>query len=323
MLKLASLATFLVLTIVEPLIAQVEIGRIANDDEIAAWDIDVRPDGVGLPKGAGDVFTGEEIFSEKCAVCHGDFGEGLGLYPALAGGEDSIIGTRPVKSIGSFVPYLSTVFDFINRAKPFGDAQSLSDDQTYALVAYLLYLNDLVDDDFELNDDNFTEIKLPNEANFFLDDRSQSEIPVFSLPPCMSECKQNVIITARGLVDVTPTVEAEPIVTSPSETQLIASGEKLFKKCKACHQVGKGAENRAGPVLNNVIGRVAGAFEGFKYSKPMLDAGVAGLVWEEESLIAFLSNPRKFVKGTKMSFSGFRKNEELLAMLAYLASIQN
>ncbi|MEE9388754.1 MAG: cytochrome c [Paracoccaceae bacterium] len=188
-----------------PVVAEpLGLGRVASLDEIAAWDIDVRPDGVGLPPGQGDVARGEELFSDVCAACHGDFGEGLGLYPSLAGGEDTLTQARPVKSIGSFVPYLSTVFDFIHRAKPFGDAQSYSDDEVYALTAYLLYLNDLVGDDFTLSRDNFNDIHLPNEAAFFLDDRAETELPVFSAQPCMASCKADVVITSRGLADVTP-----------------------------------------------------------------------------------------------------------------------
>ncbi len=207
MLRLLSLILPFCVTLATPLFAQSEIGRPATDDEISAWDIDVRPDGLGLPDGQGNVLTGEDIFSENCTACHGDFGEGLGLYPTLAGGQDTLTGNRPVKSIGSFVPYLSTIYDFINRAKPFGDAQSLTVDDTYALVAYLLYLNDLADEDFTLSRDNFSDIHLPNEANFFPDDRATTELPLFTKLPCMSDCKSSVKITAQGLAEVTPESE--------------------------------------------------------------------------------------------------------------------
>ena len=182
------------------------LGRPASESEIAAWDIDVRPDGVGLPEGAGDVATGEVLFNEVCAACHGDFGEGLGLYPALAGGEGTLttdVG-RPTKSIGSFVPYLSTIFDFVHRAKPFDDAQSYSNDEVYALVAYLLYLNDLVGDEFVLNRENFTSIHLPNEDGFYPDDRPATEVPLFSVPPCFEGCKPAVSVTSRAIAGVTP-----------------------------------------------------------------------------------------------------------------------
>ncbi len=179
------------------------IGREATPDEIAAWDIDVRPDGLGLPEGSGNALDGEGIFTEKCAVCHGDFGEGVGRYPALAGGFDTLADDRPVKTVGSYWPYLSTAWDYIHRAMPYGDAQSLEDDEVYAIVSYILYLNDLVDEDFTLTRENFTEITLPNAANFRPDDRAEVEVPLFT-DTCMENCKESVEITSRADPELTP-----------------------------------------------------------------------------------------------------------------------
>ncbi|MBY8977678.1 cytochrome c [Rhodobacteraceae bacterium NNCM2] len=198
----AALALFLLAGTAEA--GPLGLGRAATPEEIAAWDIDVRPDGAGLPEGRGDVATGEEIFAEKCAYCHGDFGEGVDRWPVLAGGQGTLTSERPVKTIGSYWPYLSTVWDYVNRAMPFGEAQSLSHDEVYAITAYLLYANDLVDDEFELSRENFTEVRLPNEENFFADDRTES--PVFTAREvCMTDCKPAAEITARARVlDVTP-----------------------------------------------------------------------------------------------------------------------
>lgn len=99
-----------------------------------------------------------------------------------------------------------------------------------------------------------------------------------------------------------------------------AAGEKVFNKCKSCHMVGEGAKNRAGPVLNGIVGAPAGAVEGFKYSKAMMAAAEEGLVWDEESLDAFLTKPRDFLKGTRMSFPGLRKEEDRANVIAYLAT---
>jgi cytochrome c len=96
------------------------------------------------------------------------------------------------------------------------------------------------------------------------------------------------------------------------------AGEAVFKKCTACHAVGEGAKNKVGPVLNDVFGRTAGTFEGFKYSKAMIDAGAGGLVWTPETLHEFLAKPRDFVKGTKMSFPGLPKPEDEDNVIAYL-----
>lgn len=182
------------------------LGRVATADEIAAWDIDVRPDGVGLPEGRGTVADGEVLFTERCASCHGDFGEGTGRWPGLAGGHGTLRADRPEKTIGSYWPYLSTVYDYVRRAMPFGDARSLSDDEVYAITAYLLYLNDVVTDTgFELSRDNFTEVRLPNEANFIADDRAQERHNAGKGEPCMRDCKAGVRITMRARVlDVTP-----------------------------------------------------------------------------------------------------------------------
>ncbi len=183
---------------------QYNIGREALPEELRAWNTDVRPDGQGLPVGAGTVEQGEVLFSEQCAACHGDFGEGVDRWPVLAGGKGSLKSEDPVKTVGSYWPYLSTAYDYIKRAMPYGNAQSLSDDEVYALVAYILNMNDLVDDDFELNHVNFLDVKLPNEANFIEDQRPDTAL-LTSGEPCMQNCKTDVKITARArIIDVTP-----------------------------------------------------------------------------------------------------------------------
>lgn len=183
------------------------LGRPATAAEIAAWDIDIRPDGLGLPDGSGTVAEGEVVFTEKCASCHGDFGEGIDRWPVLAGGFDTLTAERPVKTIGSYWPYLSTVFDYVRRAMPFGDARSISDDEVYALTAYLLYLNDIVmDEDFALSKQNFTSMRLANEKNFVADDRAAETHYADKDEPCMRDCKPapaKVLMRARVL-DVTP-----------------------------------------------------------------------------------------------------------------------
>lgn len=326
------------------------LGRPALPEEIAAWDIDVSPDGTGLPAGSGDVFTGEEVFAEKCAVCHGDFAEGVDNWPKLAGGQGTLDHEDPLKTVGSYWPYLSTTWDYVNRSMPFGAAQTLEADEVYAIVAYILYSNDLVDDDFVLSNETFTDVELPNAEGFFVDDRLESEAHFWKAEPCMSDCKDTVEITMRARVlDVTPEetattdvaveqaaatpVAAEPVVEEPAEEpvvaeialdpELVAKGAKVFKKCKACHKVGEGAKNSTGPILNGIFGATAGVVEGFRYSKPMLAAGEDGLVWNDETLAAFLAKPRKFMKGTKMSFAGLRKERDIEAVVAYLRSFDN
>lgn len=184
------------------------LGRAATTAEVAAWDIDIRPDGAGLPEGSGTVFQGEGIWEEKCSSCHGDFGEAVDRWPVIAGGQDTLDTQDPVKTVGSYWPYLSTVFDYVNRAMPFTEARSLEPDEVYALTAYIMSINDMVDDDFELSKSNFTSVRMPNENGFFPDDRLST--PIFEkVEPCMSNCmpkKPEVSMRARVL-DVTPDVE--------------------------------------------------------------------------------------------------------------------
>lgn len=182
------------------------LGRPALEAEVRAWDIDIRPDGLGLPRGSGTVQLGGELYDAQCASCHGVFGEGEGRWPILAGGQDSLQEERPEKTIGSYWPYLSTVFDYVRRAMPFGNARSLSDDEVYALTAYLLYLNDIVDESFELSAGNFGTINMPNENNFIADTRAEEDWFDASTEPCMNHCLEgDAVVSMRARVlDVTP-----------------------------------------------------------------------------------------------------------------------
>jgi len=190
------------------------LGREALPQEVAAWDIDIRPDGGGLPVGRGSVKEGEPLYLEQCASCHGEFGEGVGRWPVLAGGHGSLTHEGPEKTIGSFWPYTSTVFDYVRRAMPFGNAQSLTADQTYAITAYLLHLNDVVDDKFVLSNENFPKVKLPNQAGFYDDDRESTEKHFWNKSPCMTNCKPAPAkVTARArVIDVTPDTKDTPKV---------------------------------------------------------------------------------------------------------------
>lgn len=315
------------------------LGRAALPNEIAAWDTDVAPDGTGLPHGSGDVLTGEEIFADACATCHGDFAEGVGNWPKLAGGADTLADKDPLKTVGSYWPHLSTTWDYVNRSMPFGNAQTLAPDEVYAIVAYILYSNDLVDEDFVLSNENFLEVNMPNADGFIVDDRKVSEAHFWSPTPCMTMCKDTVEITMRAAVlDVTPDEEvAQSAVPTPAQTpattptpaapaadpEMVKAGEKVFKKCKACHQVGDAAKDKTGPVLNGIVGASVGGRDGFKYSKPMTALATSGAVWNQQNLAAFLTKPKAYLKGTKMTFSGLKKPADIAAVTAYLRGFQN
>ena len=344
------------------------LGRAAHVDEIAAWDVDVLPDGRGLPTGSGDVWTGEEVFADRCGACHGDFAEGVDNWPVLAGGFDTLDDEDPVKTVGSYWPHLSTAWDYISRSMPFGEAGTLTADETYAIVAYILYSNDLVDDDFVLSDENFSDFDMHNANGFVIDDRPELEYTAWRSEPCMSNCKEEVSVTMRSvfLVETPPeggsnsvmnhagiegipsftadgpsfipasaekpedqaqVVEDEPAVvqasTDTGDAELIAAGEKVFKKCKACHEIGDGAKNKSGPQLTGILGRTIGSVDGFRYSNAFKALMEEGRVWDEASLAAFLEKPKAYVKGTKMAFAGLKKKGDQEAIVAYLNSFRS
>lgn len=323
--------------------AAFNLGRAALPEEIAAWNVDVLPDGRGLPEGSGDVWTGEEVFVDRCASCHGDFAEGAGNWPALAGGFGTLADEDPVKTIGSYWPHLSTSWDYINRSMPFGDAGSLTADETYAIVAYLLYSNDMVDDDFELSRENFLEVEMPNADGFVIDDRPEREYTEWRAEPCMSGCKDSVEITMRAsVVDVTPddgtdeaavvddavkdeaaveVTEDAAVIQATVDPALIEAGQGAFRQCSSCHEVGADATNRTGPQLNGLLGRTIGGVDGYRYSGTFQDAASAGDVWTAEELRAFLIDPRGAMPGTKMAFRGVRNEGDIDALIAYIESI--
>jgi cytochrome c len=211
----AILALVLIAAVATPALAdKLGLGREATPQEVSAWDIDVRPDGTGLPKGKGTVAQGEEVFQTQCAACHGEFGEGKDRWPAVAGGLGSLKNDRPDRTVGSFWPYATTLFDYMRRAMPFGNAQSLSPDELYALTAYILFLNDVTKDPkFELDETKLAAVRMPNAGNFYDDDRDKTEKHFWNKRPCMTDCKKAVEILGRARVlDVTPDSKTAPRV---------------------------------------------------------------------------------------------------------------
>ena len=145
-----------------------EFGRPATPDEIKLWDMDVRPDGKGLPEGSGTVAHGKVVYDENCEACHGPNGQG-GIKDRLAGGQGTLASANPVKTIGSFWPYATTLYDYIHRAMPYPAPGSLSADDTYAVTAYILSLNGIVPEDGKLDKETLPKIKMPNRDGFVPD----------------------------------------------------------------------------------------------------------------------------------------------------------
>ena len=194
------------------------IGRAATEQEVAGWNIDIPVDGDGAPEGSGTAAEGQSIYDNACAACHGVFGEGAGRYPAVMGGEGSLDSDDPEKTVGSYWPYATTLWDYIHRAMPFGNAQSLSNDQTYAVTAYVLYLNDIIGFEETVNADNIAEIEMPNKDGFIRPD-PRPDIQIAE--PCMSNCAESVEITNRATdIGVTPSDRGHPtLVALPPSLQ--------------------------------------------------------------------------------------------------------
>lgn len=205
-------------------------GKAATSEEISGWDIDVRPDGTGLPPGEGSVEDGEYLYEDKCAECHGSFGEGNNQFPALAGGEGTLTDKRPHRTVGSYWPHTSTLWDYINRAMPYTQPESLSATEVYAITAYVLFLNDLVDDDFVLSRENFASVDLPNRTNFVPDSRPDTDNV-----RCMKNCKEPDSIQVVTIVEREP---VETVVTQTASTS-VPAGEGVYRQaCAMCHDNG-------------------------------------------------------------------------------------
>ncbi|ASL48321.1 Cytochrome c-550 [Burkholderia sp. AD24] len=147
-----------------------EIGVPVTEQDLAAWNIDIAPDGRGLPAGGGDVASGAHIFAAKCAACHGAHGEG-GLGDTLVGGLGTLASAKPKRTVGSYWPYPTTLFDYIRRAMPYNAPESLSADEVYALSAFLLNQNGIVPADTRLDAASLPRVTMPNRDGFVTDPR--------------------------------------------------------------------------------------------------------------------------------------------------------
>jgi S-disulfanyl-L-cysteine oxidoreductase SoxD len=159
------------------------IGRSATPAEIAGWNIDIDRYGNNLPPGSGNVSHGREVFDQQCAACHGARGEG-GVGDRLVGGQGTLATPKPVRTVGSYWPYAPTLFDYIRRAMPQNAPQSLSNDDVYAVSAYILNLNGLLPAEATLDAKTLSAIKMPNRNMFVGDSR-----PDVKNPACMTGCR--------------------------------------------------------------------------------------------------------------------------------------
>jgi cytochrome c551/c552 len=276
------------------------IGRTATPAEIRAWDIDVRPDFTGLPRGSGSVRQGQEVWDSQCASCHGTFGESNSVFPPIVGGTtsaDQAAGRakgllRPDQGRTTLMklPHLSTLWDYINRAMPWNAPKTLSVQEVYAVTAYILHLGEIVPETFVLSDANIGEVqqRLPNRHGMSLkhglwDTRGTPDVRSTA---CMKDCEASVTVASRlpdyaknahgdlaaqhrlaGPVRGVHTPPAVAVATSPAANPARSLAEK--SGCLACHGI---ADKSVGPGLREV----AAKYKGHDGAEAMLAAKVKG-----------------------------------------------
>lgn len=149
---------------------QYGLGQPATQKEIAGWNIDVSPSNDNAPQGSGTVAQGKKVYEQQCMACHGPRGQNGTIGPRLVGGQGSLATDSPVKTVGSYWPYASTLYDYIHRAMPLMNPQSLTPDQTYAVSAYILHLNGIIGADATLDEKSLLQVKMPNRNGFYSPD---------------------------------------------------------------------------------------------------------------------------------------------------------
>ncbi len=168
----AALPALMALTAGAAAAQQYGLGRSAGADEVAAWDITIGPDGKGLPPGGGGAREGAQVYEVRCKECHGEAGAG-GDQVGFIGKPEQLLGEKTVRNVGSYWPYATTLFDYTRRAMPFDRPGTLTDDQIYAVTAYILHLNGLVGEDETMNAETLPQVEMPNRSAFIRDPRGK------------------------------------------------------------------------------------------------------------------------------------------------------
>ncbi|PID47836.1 MAG: MFS transporter [Proteobacteria bacterium] len=252
-------------------------GRVPTKNEIKAWDKDIMADGTGLPEGKGSVEEGEEIYDEKCVSCHGDFGAGGGGYPALSKGnavdlQQTLTNQRnepdadgPVRVFGSYWPVASTLWWYIRDGMPHTRSKTLTDNEVYALVAYILYINEMevdgveVDEEYVLDREKFLKIKMPNVDGFepkiqgkdalknvreyYKNPKNFGGIKVDYDKRCMENCQKDTAKVVRvkngGISDFNPPLSNKkdlPKKQEMTDSKPDPIAEAYKNSCAVCHQ---------------------------------------------------------------------------------------
>ncbi len=284
------------------------IGRAATPAEIKSWDIDVRPDFKGLPVGRGSVAKGQEIWETKCESCHGAFGESGEVFTPISGGiskqaiasgrvESLIDGKTPIRSTMMKVATVSTLWDYINRAMPWNAPKSLTVDEVYASVAYVLHLNDVLPSDFELSNDNIAavQLRMPNRNGMttnhgLLTPRGTPDVAAVA---CMKDCISAPQVSSTipeyaknahgNLAEQTRGLGLRGITTSAAtgkaaiEKSAIPAAQILFNasSCNACHAA---EQKTIGPSITDLRTKYASRADAAQYLAAKIKTGGSG-VW--------------------------------------------
>ncbi|TAM11885.1 MAG: cytochrome c [Nevskiaceae bacterium] len=180
-------------------------GTTPTAAQVKGWDVDVFPDGEGLPPGQGTVAQGEPLYEARCSACHGLFGEGVAKFPNLNNSSlDDLKATPPVKTIGNYWPYAPKIFDYIRRAMPFPMPGSLTDEETYAITAYLLNLNNLVGSDFVADAQTLAKVQMPNRNGLIVNDLKPDTHAKRCMKGCAAGSALEVKTNAKDLKGLTP-----------------------------------------------------------------------------------------------------------------------
>jgi cytochrome c len=282
------------------------IGRTATEAEIKAWDIDVRPDFVGLPPGSGSVADGEMLWIEKCTSCHGDFGDANHVFPPLIGNttaEDIETGrVAALKDPGRTrttimkVSTVSTLWDFINRAMPWDKPKSLTTDEVYAVLAYLLNLAEIVPADYVLSNENiaWVQSRMPNRNGMTLDHGlwKIDGKPDTNNTACMKNCRKDVEISSSlpdfakaahgelqtqtrdyGSIRGTRTTPEEPAGEPAAAASKVPHDLLANNACLGCH----GLEGKIiGPGFTQVAEKYKDRADAVEYFKGRIKSGGSG-----------------------------------------------
>jgi cytochrome c len=160
-----------------PNVARFNVGTAVSVETIRSSDTSILPNGAGLPDGEGTVQQGKAIYAAQCAACHGDHSEGRADFVALVGGRGTLQNPKPLLTIGSYWPYATTIFDYIRRAMPYSAPGTLTSDEVYAVTAWLLEANEIIEDDVVLNKRTLANVKMPNRDGFVSDPRPDVSTP--------------------------------------------------------------------------------------------------------------------------------------------------